>query len=87
MTSVQIHAEPFPLFKASDRSRVIACHEGLHIIRIPKGTQQGNSTVAVAVKLPDGRGIWLEMTMNNFLMAADAMRGFEAYDKIPKENN
>jgi hypothetical protein len=60
-----------------DPKNAVAIHDGINFVRIPKGTQDGNSTVAIVAPLGDGRFTFIEVTMNNFLIAAAGFRGAE----------
>jgi hypothetical protein len=45
--------------------------------RLPHGTVKGASTVAIAVKLPDGTDVMVQTTMALFLAAARALKATE----------
>ena len=52
-------------------------NEGIAFTRIPAGMQNGASAVGITAKLPNGKAVYLELSMNNFLCAAAIFEGAE----------
>ena len=66
---------------------IIPVDEGIRIIRCPNGTEGGKSTVFVQVPLPDGNVVMAQMTVNNFLIAAAALKGWDERDEEIKRKS
>ena len=47
--------------------------EGIIIGRMPHGTQQGNGTCMIFVPIGNGKYVCAEITLRNFMMAAEIM--------------
>ena len=59
--------------------------EEITVARIPNGTKGGNSSVAVIARMPDGRPVFIQMTMSNFLQVASAFEAAEGKDVLPPD--
>jgi hypothetical protein len=77
MNAVHIYLDPESVPKGSKNPANAVRVNGCDFIRIPKGTIEGNSSVAIVCDLPDGKYLFLEVTMSNFEMVAAAFKGAE----------
>lgn len=57
---------------------------GICIGRVPRGTAQGNSTVMVIAKLPNGEHVVIETTLKLFAAAADVFRAADKDEEVAR---
>ncbi len=60
------------------KENIVNVQEGVQIVRIPKGMESGASCVAVVAPLPDGKLLFLEMSLANLQLAMAAIQGAES---------
>lgn len=75
--SVVMNVDTNPPLKGVQPDAIIRVAEGISISRIPSGMASGKSAVAVTAQIPGGKAVMLEMSMTNFLAAAQAFRVVE----------
>lgn len=63
-----------------DPSKCKVIRSGVCIGRMPKGTAQGNSTVMIIAKLPNGEHVVIETSLMLFAAAADTFRAADKDD-------
>ena len=63
-----------------DPTKCKVIRTGVCIGRIPKGTVEGNSTVMVIAKLPNGEHVVIETSLMLFAAAADVFRAADKDD-------
>jgi hypothetical protein len=55
-------------------SQIFRISQGIAVARIRGGMTSGKSAVAITAALPDGKHVFLEMSISNFLSAAQIFR-------------
>ena len=80
--SVILDVDKSPPLKGRPADQTHRVSEGISITRIPGGMASGRSAVAVTAVLPDGKAVMLEMSMANFLAAAQAFKTVEEAGQV-----
>lgn len=70
--SIVLDVDRNPPLAGRDPAQTIRISDGITFARIPRGMTSGKSAVGITAVLPDGRAVFLETSMQNFLGVARA---------------
>ena len=66
-----------PPLDGMDADKTVRVQSGVVFERIPYSMSSGKSAVCITAPLPDGRAVFIELSMANFMGAATAFKAAE----------
>lgn len=80
LLNLDLTKNPVTNFPELDPTTCKVIRTGVCIGRMPKGTVEGNSTVMIIAKLPNGEHVVIETSLMLFAAAADTFRAADKED-------